>query len=112
MRLATLDLEKLRARFDDDEALLEEIFRVFLAEAPERRDGLQTAVAAGDMDRLVRLSHSLKGVAGTIVAEELRQAAYAVEMAARAGETAKIGPLVATLLDLLARTVKELQQYF
>ena len=103
-----VDLAKLRLRFDDDEELLGEIFRVFIAEVPERRANIQAALAGGDLDRLTRLAHSLKGVAGTIFAEDLRQVAYDLEMAAKAGQAGQVEGLAATLLGLLDRVADEL----
>jgi histidine phosphotransfer protein HptB len=104
-----VDLAKLRTRFDDDEELLGEIFRVFIAEVPDRRTNILAALAGGDLERLTRLAHSLKGVAGTIFAEELRQVAYDLEMASKAGDADKSARLVPGLLDVLARVADELR---
>ncbi|EHJ49267.1 Hpt domain protein [Solidesulfovibrio carbinoliphilus subsp. oakridgensis] len=105
-----IDLDRLRLRFDDDQELLDEIFRVFLEEAPGRRAGITQARETGDMPRLTRLAHSLKGVAGTMLAEPLRQAAYDLEKAARAGDMARTAPLAGEVLDLLDRTAAALGQ--
>jgi len=99
-----IDLARLRARFDDDQDLLAEIFSVFISESPGRRTDLEAALAAGDLTRLAGLAHSLKGVAATLFAEPLRQAAYALEQAARAGDAAAAQAAVVTVLDLLERT--------
>ncbi len=99
-----LDLEKLRLRFDGDDELLGEIFTVFLEEAPERREGILAALATGDLPRLTHLAHSLKGVAGTIFAEPLRQAAYELELAARTGDLDRSRLLSDPVLKLLALT--------
>lgn len=106
--LTLIDMAKLRERFDDDEELLEEIFRVFLAEVPDRTRNIRTALADGDLPRLSGLAHSLKGVAGTMFAEQLRQAAYAVEMAAKAGDTSGLAELAEVLLEMLRKTSSEL----
>ena len=100
-----LDLARLRQRFDDDQVLLAEIFGVFARETPVRRCGLEAALQAGDLDRLAGMAHSLKGVAATLFAEPLRQAAYALEQAARAGDMPATRTAVAAVLDLLDRTV-------
>lgn len=99
-----LELEKLRQRFDEDDELLAEIFQVFIAEAPDRRKAMETALAAGDLDGLSRLAHSLKGVAGTMFAEPLRQAAYALEKGAKAGDAAEAARLTDALLASLKTT--------
>jgi HPt (histidine-containing phosphotransfer) domain-containing protein len=104
-----VDMARLRERFDDDEALLAEIFQVFEGEAAERRAGFEAALAAGDLDALTRRAHSLKGVAATMFAEPLRQAAYTLEMAARAGEVAAVAGHVAAVLALLEATCRYVQ---
>ncbi|MEA4856026.1 MAG: Hpt domain-containing protein [Solidesulfovibrio sp.] len=99
--MALIDLDRLRQRFDDDMELLSEIFRVFISETPGRRADIEKALAAGDANRLNRLAHSLKGVAATMFAEPLRQAAYAVELAARDGDAARLARLTPELLAVL-----------
>ncbi len=69
-----VDMDRLRRRFDD-ESLLAEIFRVFRAEAPGRREAMEAALAAGALEQLARQAHSLKGVAGTMFADPLHAAA-------------------------------------
>jgi histidine phosphotransfer protein HptB len=109
--LTLVDLAKLRERFDDDAELLGEIFRIFLSEVPERRTKILAALAAGDLDRLARLAHSLKGVAGTMFAEELRLMAYDLELAARNGDGAQAAHFGAEALELLGRLAGELDAY-
>ena len=109
--LKLVDLAKLRVRFDDDEELLGEIFRVFIAEVPERRTNIRAALAGGDLERLSRLAHSLKGVASTMFAEDLRQAAYDLEVAAKSGEADKVGGLAEAVLGLLDRVADDLGTY-
>lgn len=111
LELTLVDMAKLRVRFDDDEELLEEIFRVFLSEVPDRTHNIRTALADDDLPRLTALAHSLKGVAGTMYAEKLRQAAYVVELTARAGEKAKAAALVDTLLAELAATAEDIDRF-
>ena len=100
-----VDLVRLRQRFDDDEELLAEIFRVFVAETPGRRTDFEAALAAGDIGRLTHQAHSLKGVAATMFAEPLRQAAYALEMAARAADVPAAAAALPMVLERLNATV-------
>lgn len=99
-----VDLDKLRQRFDDDLELLNEIFHVFIAETPGRRADMEQALASGDLSGLSRSAHSLKGVAGTMFAEPLRRAAYALEMAAKAGDAGRAALLTDDLLAVLDTT--------
>jgi len=104
-----IDMVKLRQRFDDDDVLLAEIFKVFTSEAPGRQSGITAALAAGDMEELTRRAHSLKGVSGTMFAEPLRQAAYDLEMAAHAGDAAAVAQAVPVVLSRLEATVAFLE---
>jgi len=99
-----VDMARLRQRFDDDEELLAEIFRVFQSEVPLRRAGFEEALAAGDFHRITHQAHSLKGVAATMFAEPLRQAAYDLEMAGRAGDADAVARLTRVLLTWLDAT--------
>ncbi|EFL49452.1 Hpt protein [Solidesulfovibrio fructosivorans JJ]] len=99
-----VDMDRLRQRFDNDNELLGEIFRVFQSETPGRRAGFEQALASGDMNAVTHLAHSLKGVAATMFAEPLRQAAYDLELAGRAGDTAAASRLAAVLLRRLEAT--------
>lgn len=101
-----IDTTRLLSRLEDDKELMEEIFVVFIGEALERRNKLEAALKAMDMDRLTHLAHSLKGASGTLVADPLRDASAALEMAARAKDTEAIAVSAPTVLDLLARTVE------
>ena len=103
-----VDLARLRERFEEDDALLGEIFAVFASEAPGRRSGMEDALDTGDFARLAGMAHSLKGVAATMFAEPLRQAAYALEMAARAGDAGAAVAAAPEVFRLLAATVASL----
>ncbi|MCY2992917.1 MAG: response regulator [Planctomycetota bacterium] len=58
---------------------------------------LRKLVAEGGLEEAERLAHSLKGVAGTLEARDVLQAAAAVEQAFREGRTAAIADLIAAL---------------
>lgn len=56
------------------------------------------ALASGDDEKLRRLAHGLKGVAGNIGATKLNQAAANMELAVKEGHRGDFGPLSAILL--------------
>ncbi|MEF3697350.1 Hpt domain-containing protein [Desulfolutivibrio sp.] len=96
-----INLSKMLERFDHDRELVGEVMDVFVAETPERVRRLADAAKQGDMEQLVRLAHSLKGVCGTMHAEPLRELSYQVEMAARAGKAQVASELVPQVLIML-----------
>ncbi|QLA20347.1 Hpt domain-containing protein [Desulfolutivibrio sulfoxidireducens] len=107
-----IDLEKTLARFENDRELLREVVFVFIAETPERSRKIARAFAAHDLEQLVRLAHSLKGVCGTMHAEPLREICYRVEMAARAGDAKVVDDLVPRLLATLEALTEYLSDEF
>jgi CheY-like chemotaxis protein/HPt (histidine-containing phosphotransfer) domain-containing protein len=60
---------------------------------------LRAAVAAGDSDAAAKAAHALAGAAGNLGAETLREAAKALETAARSGER-HLGELAGRVEDL------------
>lgn len=96
-----INLSRMLERFDHDRELVDEVMAVFVSETPERVRRLADAAKQGDMEQLVRLAHSLKGVCGTMHAEPLRELSYQVEMAARVGEAQVAGDLVPQVLAML-----------
>ncbi len=84
--LCVIDQAWLRRLYGGNEALVRKISADFLMNVrPERLDEILKAITDGDSHLANRLSHSLKGAAGTIGAKPLHDAALLVEIAARDG---------------------------
>ncbi len=75
-----------------------EVVGCFLEEAPPMLEGLRTASADDDRDRLRSLAHKLKGSCGTVGLRAAQHAAGAIERAADDGD----GAAILAHLDLLA----------
>ncbi len=97
------DREQAMAQFGDDPSFLVEIINIFLEEAEQLVADGQAALEAGDLPALAKVAHRLKGASGQMTAEEAQQAAYAVEMAGKAGEAEGIDDLWQTFLAALDR---------
>lgn len=110
MSEAILELEKVLTRMEGDRDLVREIFEVFTEEAPGRVAKFGAALAACDMDAMMRLAHALKGASGTLTAEPLRQACLLLEQAARAGEKDRVVQLLPPVFDLLEKTVARMAE--
>jgi len=76
----------LLERLGGDEAILVEVVKVFLEDAPGQIDALNAAGQAGDVAALRRIAHTLKGAAGTICATALHLAALTLEQAVDRGD--------------------------
>jgi HPt (histidine-containing phosphotransfer) domain-containing protein len=105
-----LKLDSVLQRMENDRELVREIFEVFIEEAPVRAERFKAALAASDMDAVMRLAHALKGASGTLTAEPLRQACYDLEHAARAGEKEKVDALAPPVFDMLEKTVARMAE--
>jgi PAS domain S-box-containing protein len=77
------DRETLLERLGGDDSLVNEILNVFMDDCPAQMKQLQQAVADGDIEKIARQAHSLKGAAGNINAESVQELARRVEEAAR-----------------------------
>ncbi|HEY3058596.1 MAG TPA: Hpt domain-containing protein [Chloroflexota bacterium] len=75
----------------------------FLAESPQRIAALRTAIRNDDARLLEQAAHALKGIAGTVGANEMRDIAHRLEQLGRQGSTAGAGHQTAELEAALAR---------
>jgi len=81
----TMPVEVL-ARVGGDRALLAEISRLFVEDAPRHLQRIREALDAGDSESLRRAAHGLKGAAANFDAEGVVNAARALEEMGRSGE--------------------------
>ena len=78
-------IDAMVARLDNDEDIAREIAVIFVESSRALYAELDEALARGDADVVRTRAHSLKGSAGNIGAETLRQLAAAIEQAGRDG---------------------------
>jgi CheY-like chemotaxis protein/HPt (histidine-containing phosphotransfer) domain-containing protein len=81
----TMSVEVL-ARVGGDRALLAEISRLFVEDAPRHLQMIREALDAGDGESLRRAAHGLKGAAANFDAEGVVSAARMLEEIGRSGE--------------------------
>lgn len=70
---------------DGGDTFLREIVTIFLEDTPQRIAELKAARASGDLARLGRAAHSIKGSASNLGAEPLRALAERLELANKLG---------------------------
>ncbi len=110
------DLDAAMTRMRGKKALLATMARAFVDEAPEAIRVLRAAVADGDMVKLERSVHRMKGAAATLTGDAVAQAAAALESLARersVGDNLRIEWAVAELearIDELAAALAPLLQ--
>jgi len=99
---ASVDLNELLARVDNDRELLCDLLSIFQQEFPGHLQTLQNAVARNDTAQVVGVSHALKGMLANLAVTKAAAAAARLERLARDGE-------ISPLRDALAAFEKEVQ---
>lgn len=81
-----------------------------ISEIPRRIEQAHQALAEGDIGRLERVAHSLKGMAANLGVSAARTAALAVEEAARSGDPSNVPALVAAMAAAMSQVVAALEE--
>jgi two-component system sensor histidine kinase/response regulator len=85
------------ARLMDDEELIRLVVDGFLEDLPRQITALKAALEARDAPGVERQAHTLKGASANVGGERLREVAYEMEQAARAGDLNAAGIYLAEL---------------
>jgi signal transduction histidine kinase/CheY-like chemotaxis protein len=93
--LPVYDRADALSRIADDEELLATLIEMFVADAPNYLEEIDTALAAADWTHLTRAAHTLKGVLATFSASRGEACARALETAAKAANVSECGKLAA-----------------
>ena len=107
---AALDLSVLQPLTGGDRAEMRLLLDDYLGATREDLKELRAAQASGDLERLARQAHKLKGAARLVGAMPLAGAAMALEAAAKAGQWDQVLPHaadVATAFERLDRYIAE-----
>jgi len=105
-----LDLNQARLNVDGDEALLLELVESLRVQAAQVVSELPSLFTAGEVEKAVRLSQSLKGSALNLAAGGLADRAEAVVKTGRTGELDSIADLVEQLADEVSRLQRYLDE--
>ena len=111
MAHTTLHLDEAVDRLGD-KGLYLEIAQAFVTALPDILHNLESARGRADWPELRRLAHSVKSNCATLGAEEVRQAAYALETACHDGDAKAASERFRTLtarLDDLRETLNNLR---
>jgi len=85
-QLCRLDESVALSRVGGDVELLHEVIGLFLDDYPHSLEAIRDAVVRGDQTSLERNAHSLKGSVSTFGAQEVFEAAFALEKQGRSGD--------------------------
>src|SRR5439155_5717736 len=98
-----IDLESAREYAGDDEALLGELFAVFLQEARGHVTALRDAFRAGRAGDVMDLAHTLKGSLRLLGAPATALLAEQLEIGGRSSQLEGLGPVVEQFDKEMAR---------
>ncbi len=93
--LPPFDLDRALARLGGKRQLLRKLILDFGAKFPDATATLRERIGAGEAEEARRLAHTIKGVAATLEARELSEAAARIEEALVRGEDAAMDALLA-----------------
>lgn len=91
------DRSEIMRRLNGDEAYVAEVITMFLRDTPAQIGLLKSDCAAGQLERVERQAHSLKGASAMLGARALKTAAQRLEMSAKGNDLA----LATSLVDLV-----------
>jgi HPt (histidine-containing phosphotransfer) domain-containing protein len=101
-----IDWEGLREQCAGDEALVQEVVELYRREWRALLRDVQQAVEAVDLPTVKRFAHRLKGALLSLAAKPAAESAQRLEVAAVAGERAKVPSLLVELERELARVAR------
>jgi HPt (histidine-containing phosphotransfer) domain-containing protein len=98
-KLPIYDRADALSRIADDEELLSTLIEMFVADAPNYLEEIDTALTATDWPRLLRAGHTLKGVFATFSARRGEHRAKELENAAKAADAETCASLAKLMHD-------------
>ncbi len=98
-------------RLGNDEELLEELWGIFIADAPKQMIALKEAIEGSQAFLVERQAHSLKGSAANIGAKAVGEKAFKIEVIARQKSLENINELYEDLKEELKKAMKELKSF-
>lgn len=106
-----MDVTGALKRLGDDVELLDQIINIFLEDAPGLIHSAREALARGNTMELRRAAHSLKGMMGTLGAQEGVAAALKLEHAATANDLDSAPALIHDCGERIATLTRILNSY-
>jgi HPt (histidine-containing phosphotransfer) domain-containing protein len=104
-RDGVIDVEAALPRFRGDADRLQSVLARFAESQADAAAEIQTALAKGDFAAAQRLAHTLKGLAGTLGATRLQEAALALETVLKTSDMPRIRRLLPGLEQCLRQVV-------
>lgn len=97
--LQSLDMGSLLERVSGDEGFVHETMGIFLADSAQKLEGIRNCIKTGDNVGLEKLAHTVKGAASYLSAEQVKNLAFKLELAARKGDFSRASPIFEELVQ-------------
>ena len=94
---------------EDDEELLAELMQLFIENAPQQLDNLNSTLANKDFAALAQTAHTLKGMTGNFFAEPATRLAAELEFSANDARLTDLSAKTAELLDAVEQLISTLK---
>ncbi len=82
-----------------DECLIDKIMDTFLESTPQQIETLSEHAGAGNAESVHHQAHSIKGAAAAVGGEAMRQVAFEIEKAGRAGDMERVRAMIPQLQE-------------
>ena len=108
---ASVNLNELLARVDNDRELLRDLLSIFKHEFPDQLQALRNAVTGNDAAKAASISHALKGMLANLAVTKAADSASRLERLARAGEIASLADALAAFEQEVQGLLPEMESY-
>jgi len=108
---ASVNLDELLGRVDNDRQLLCELLSIFKQEFPGYLQALQNGVARNDAGQVAGVSHTLKGMLSSLAVTKAVAAITRLEQLARAGEMSSLRAALGTFEKEVQGLIPEMDSY-
>ncbi len=98
-----LDNSTILRQYGGDNEFLNDLRMIFLKEIPNRVEKLRSALQEKDLQKIAKLAHSLKGVAGTVGAKSVLTLSTHLEKVAKSGLQEETTALLSLLEEELSK---------
>lgn len=92
---AAIDMAQLMLRVGEDRELLRELIELFRQDFPNQLEALRQSAGAGEMNRLARVAHTLKGMLANLAAMQAAGAAARLEQIGKQESREEVVPALA-----------------
>lgn len=108
---ASIDLQELLARVDNDRELLHDLLSIFKEDFPRHLHALQEAVAKEDCRQAATVSHTLKGMLSNLAVTRAAASAGQLEQLARGGDKQSLKEALAAFEREVHGLLPEMETY-